>query len=276
MSSQQEIRPEAYLPLDELPPEDVIFGTSARMRLLRQYFEKLADTTAPVLISGETGTGKEVLARHLHRKSPWGNSPLLKLHCPSQRCSLTEEDPLGLTISGIVQALPAQQAGVSRQSLLLANVALLDPILQVNLLERLGEDPLIHIRRLDGCDLELRLICTTNQPLGRQVAGGRFQGELEHAIGVFRVDVPSLAQRRGDIPQVVSYLLDHFRRKLGIQRPAPSQQIFDQMNEYNWPGNFRQLENLVLRYVVQGRDDVFLRDCGTNSFPRGSTDGVCR
>lgn len=245
-----------------VPPEDVLFGTTPTVRALQRTADKLAVTTAPVLITGETGTGKEVLAKYLHRKSPWADSPFFKLSCPLFRFPPVEGDPLAKTIAdmnSLLRPTPARQTPI-HGTLLLDNIAFLDMVMQVRLLEKLSEKPILYIRLPKGEAIELRLICTANRPLDRLVRKGHFLRELDYLVRVFTLKLPPLRERREDLPQITSYLLDLYNRKFATPRLPPSPFIFERMRAYDWPGNLRELENLIMRYVVQGSDTVFIRE----------------
>lgn len=259
MKESDDIRHEVLHGLHGLPPEDVLFGTSSAMRTLREAAEKFAATTVPVLIAGETGTGKDVLALYLHRQSPWSASPFFKLSCPLFRCSPADEDPLAEAVADLVSTLepgwgeqPALHA-----TLLLDDVGFIDKVMQVRLLERLRESTVLPVRLPAGQALELRLLCTTNRPLDGIVRNGHFLRELYYLIGVFKLDLPPLRGRREDLARLTSYFLELYSRKLGLPRLPPSPLIFRRMHDYDWPGNLRELENLIMRYVVQGSETAF-------------------
>lgn len=233
------------------------------MREVRVVCEKLASAAAPVLICGEDGTGKEGLARQLHRMSPWSQAMLLRLDCAFFQCSLGEPDPLSRAIRERIPLRSPFPEGPDlnrRTSLLLDGVAMLDPVLQIALLDRLREDSLVQFTLSEGCRLELRLICTTDESLERDSARRRLLRELYQLIGVFRLELPPLRLRREDILPIADYLLELFSGRFEVRRPPVPRQVVEGMMKYEWPGNLRQLENLMLRYVVQGTTDVFLRE----------------
>jgi DNA-binding NtrC family response regulator len=251
-----------------LPPEDVLFGASRAMLAIREMADKLATAVAPILIEGETGTGKDVLVAYLHSKAP--ESPLFTLVGPLFEFPPVDDDPLSETIVEMVRTLGpdwVKQEAPLRGTLVLDDIAFLDMVMQVRLLEKVAENPLLRIQLPQDRLLELRLICTTNRPLQPQVKSGHFLRELYHLIRVFTLELPPLRERREDLPRLTSYFLEFYNRKFGAPRLPPSPQIFQKMSEYDWPGNVRELENLIMRYVVQGSEDVFAGELGAHGGP---------
>ncbi len=233
------------------------------MQAVRQASERAADTCVPLLIVGETGTGKEVLARLIHSKSPWGAAPFFKINCPVLRGSLGGGDPFGLAAIGtnLPAALEFGKGALGgRSTLFLNEVALLDPALQVRLLERLQQGSPIQISLPDGNSLELRVICATSYQLEREVEAGNFLRELWYLIKVVTLELPPLRERRNDIPGLTAYFLDYYNRKFHTWMPPPAQSIMDLVIPHSWPGNIRELENLIMRYVIQGAEEAFVSE----------------
>ncbi len=246
-----------------LPPEAIIFGSSEAMQAVRQALEKVVDTSAPVLIVGETGTGKEVLARLIHSKSPWGAAPFFKINCPVLRGSLAGSDPFDLAAisRNLPEAVEIGKGPLSGQGTLFLNeIALLDPALQVRLLERLQQGSPIRISLPDGNSLELRVICATSYQLEREVEAGNFLRKLWYLLKVVTLELPPLRERRDDIPELTAYFLDYYNRKFQTWMPPPAQSIMDLVIPQSWPGNIRELENLIMRYVIQGAEETFVTE----------------
>lgn len=263
MTDSNDVRYEVHHGQDGVPPQDIIFGVSTAMRTIREMADKFASIEAPILITGETGTGKEVLAKYLHGKSPWADRPFFKLSCPLFRFSPVEEDPLSEAIVDMISTTTSGQEEAQpplHGTLLLDDIPYIDMVLQVRLLEKLNENPLLQIQLPNARILQLRLICTANRSLEMLVREGHFLRELYHLIRVFTLDLPPLRQRREDLPRLTSYFLEVYSRKFGSPRIPPSPITFQRMSEYDWPGNLRELENLMMRYVVQGSEELFDRE----------------
>lgn len=265
MSPITEFRRQTDDPSVAAPPEGVFFGSSEGMQALRETSEKVATSSAPVLIVGETGTGKEILAEILHRKSPWHDRPMFKVNCAVLRGSITGYDPFS---DGIIASMaPAGAEGEQDRTILhgtifLNEIALLDPTLQVRLLEKMREGPLLRFNLPGNKGLELRVICSTSRRLQEDVEAGTFLRELHHLIRVVTLEIPSLRHRRIDIPQLTSYFLELYNRRFGAALPLPSRRVLRMMSEYDWPGNIRELENLIMRYVVRGSEEAFDGELG--------------
>ncbi len=250
----------------EMPPEELIFGGTEAMRAIHDGCIKLAATTAQGLIIGETGTGKDILARYIHLHSSWGEQPLIKLNCAVFRAPIAPDDSLREAILASVPPIGFQSqtaTATSRTTLFLNEIALLDPILQLRLVEKLRDGPLISVAMPDGKRLELRLLYATSRQLEAEVAAGHFLPELYSMIKAVTLELPPLRQRRKDIPPLVEYFLDYYRQRFGTKPPTVPAAIMKMMAEYEWPGNIRELENLIMRYVVQGSEEAFADELGS-------------
>jgi two-component system, NtrC family, response regulator AtoC len=255
---------------DQLPPESIIFGSSEAMQAIRRTLRNVAASSAPVLITGETGTGKEVLARQIHSFSPWRDWPLCKINCPIIRSSPGEDDPLGdsiIALGYLANRKVTESLVPPRTTLFLDEIALLDPALQIRLLERVEEGPLLRIVLPEDMSFELRLVCDTSRQLDQEVRAGSFLRGLYDTIKVVVAELLPLRERRGDIPQLTSYFLHYYNRKFQTRTPPPPARIMRLMSEYHWPGNIRELENLMMRYVVQGSEGAFTGELG-NQYSR--------
>ncbi len=252
--------------LQDFHPEEVIFGSSGGMQVVRQTLQKAALSGSPVLITGETGTGKEVMARLVHLQSPWRDGPFFKVNCPVLQGAAGGDDPLGCAAAAPAQMTGGEAGGggvSSRGTLFLNEIAFLNQTLQVRLLEKLQESPVFRVGLAEGNGLEFRIVCTTSQNLEREVSAGNFLRELYYLIRVVTVDLPPLRRRREDLPILVNYLLDRYNRRFQKSVPLPPQRILRMMSEYDWPGNIRELENLMMRYVVQGTPEAFQGELGS-------------
>ena len=239
-------------PAEALPPEEVIFGSSRVMMDIRRKLERGAPTSIPVLLQGETGTGKEVLARFVHRASGCVG-PFVKVNCAAVPGPLFESELFGYergAFTGAVETKPGRVDMARGGTLFLDEIGDLDLNLQAKLLQFLQDGSYYRIGGQVERRAEARVVCATNQTLYDAVKSGAFRQDLYYRISVLAAELPTLQDRRGDIPMLVGYFLDKYgrRHRPGI-RPL-SNPLLARLQELPWPGNIRQLENLVHRYVV--------------------------
>lgn len=243
----------------ELPPEHVIFGSSPAMALVRQKISKVATANVPVLIRGESGTGKEMVAKMLHRHSPWSGGPFVKVNCPAIPGTLLESELFGYekgAFTGAVGTKPGRVEMAHRGTLFLDEVGELEPALQAKLLQLLQDGQFCRIGAQEDLRVEVRIVCATNRNLEEEIEAGNFRQDLFYRINVVSIELPLLRERREDIPLLVDYFLSEYGAK--YKRPVRplSAGLMRALREYNWPGNIRELENLMKRYVILGSEDT--------------------
>lgn len=243
----------------ELPPEEVIFGTTRRMSEVRESLRKLADTGVPVLIHGESGVGKEIVAKLLHQWSPWEGTPFVKINCPSIPVTLIESELFGYekgAFTGAHDAKPGRVAQAHDGTLFLDEIAELDFGTQSKLLQLLQDGEYYPIGGKKEKRVDVRVICATNRDLQQEIELGHFRRDLFYRINVVNVKLPALRDRKCDIPALTDYLLrfysDRFNR---VPRPL-STNTFRALLQHTWPGNIRELENLIKRYVILGSEEA--------------------
>ena len=235
----------------DLFPE--IIGTSTAIRELVRLMESAAASPIAVLVEGETGTGKELVARGIHRASPRGEGPFLAVNCGAFTPELLESELFGHERGAFTGADRAHRGlfeTLSGGSILLDEVGAMPPAMQVKLLRVLQEGEILPVGATAGRRIDVRVISASNVSLEEEVARGRFRADLYYRLAAFPIRVPRLAERRGDIPALVDHLLHravvaHGKQVLGISPEARSLLI-----ECEWPGNVRQLKNEVERAVA--------------------------
>lgn len=238
-------------PVHELPPEDVIFGQTPGMQEIRRRIERLACTNIPILICGPRGSGKEVVSRLLHERSPWSRFPFLKVNCavtPQTLFTIAPQDELSWS--------PPSGEHLRYGTLFLDEVGELSTILQSRLIRLLQDGSLCRIRDREPQRLAGRIVCTTTQDLRARVRAGMFRSDLFYRINVLTIKLPALAERRTDIPLFLEYFLERFSRLYDRSAPALSEDLVCRLSEHNWPGNIRDLENVLREYVLFGSEDV--------------------
>lgn len=236
-------------------PEEAVFGCSTAMQTIRKKVSKLAGTAVPVLIEGESGTGKEVLARHIHDRSPFREGPFVKVSCAAIPDSLTESELFGFqkgAFTGAHDSKPGRIESAHQGTLYLDEIAELDPARQAKLLQVLQDGRFCRIGDHEETRVETRAICATNRNLEKEISGGRFRQDLYYRINVFHIFLPPLRERREDIPGIAQFLLSECIRRFGRPRPPLSQDAVRWMQMHPWPGNIRELENWITRYVLLG------------------------
>ncbi|MFZ0737624.1 MAG: sigma 54-interacting transcriptional regulator [Candidatus Acidiferrales bacterium] len=245
------------------PGDRVVFGKSEAMRTIRQKIEKVAATNVPVLIQGESGTGKEVLARLVHQLSPVAAGPFVKVNCAAIPGTLLESELFGFrkgSFTGAYATKPGRVEMAHGGTLFLDEIGELDSSLQAKLLQFLQDGIFCSIGDQEEKRVEARVICATNRRLEEEVEGGRFRADLFYRINVISIHLPRLRERREDIPQLVEFFLAQFNTRFQRSAAVPSRELMQAFQESEWPGNIRELENRVARYVILGSEDAFLNE----------------
>ena len=249
--------------LGEIPPEAVVFGQSEVMQALRSRLDKVASANVPVLIHGESGTGKDIIARLVHIRSPWKSGPLVKVNCPAIPGTLLESELFGYergAFTGAYGSKPGRVEMAHRGTLFLDEISELDMSLQSKLLQLLQDGQFCRIGAQADKKVEVRVVCATNRKLEDEIENGNFRQDLYYRINVVNLFMPPLRERRGDIDGLVSYFLEYYNRKYNCKARPLSSELKEILQRYHWPGNIRELENLVKRYVILGSEDVISND----------------
>jgi len=251
----------AQLSRSSLPPEEIIFGSSPQMIAIRERVEKIAAANVPVLLEGESGIGKDVLARYLHVRSPWSSGPFVKVNCPAVPGTLIESELFGYergAFTGANATKPGRVEMAHRGTLFLDEISELDFNLQSKLLQLLQDGQFSRIGSQQDKMVDVRVVCATNKLLRDEVASRNFRQDLYFRINVVRIHLPALRDRAVDIPLLSRYFLDYYNLKYNCRAKPLSAACLEQMQFYSWPGNIRQLENLIRRYVIIDSEDAIL------------------
>jgi len=246
-----------------LPPESVIFGQTPVMQDIRNKIERVAAADISVLISGESGTGKDIIARLLHAYSPWAKGPFVKVNCPAIPGTLLESELFGYekgAFTGAYGTKPGRVEMAHRGTLFLDEISELDASLQAKLLQLLQDGQFSRIGAQEDKRVEVRVVCATNRHLHTEIEHGRFRQDLFYRIAAMTIQLPPLRERAIDLPVICEYLLQYYNDKLNGRAPMLRAALLAKMQRYAWPGNVRQLENLIKRYVVMGSEDVILSE----------------
>ena len=249
--------------LGDIPPETVVFGRTDAMRSVRDRLNKVAAANVPVLIQGESGTGKDIIARMVHGLSPWKSGPYVKVNCPAIPGTLLESELFGYekgAFTGAYGSKPGRVEMAHRGTLFLDEISELDAALQSKLLQLLQDGQFCRIGAQEDKKVEVRVVCATNRRLEEEIENGTFRQDLFYRINVVNVYLPPLRERRADIPELVNYFLEFYNRKYNCRAKALSPELMSVLGKYHWPGNIRELENLIKRYVILGNEDAITSD----------------
>ena len=245
----------AYL-LDEIRSEhnlgDMV-GASPKFRELTERIQLVASTTATVLITGETGTGKELVARAIHNLSPRSNRPLVKINCAAISAGLVESELFG-HVKGAFTGATDRRVGrfeyADGGTLFLDEVTELPLETQAKLLRVLQEQEFEPVGSNRTLKVDVRLLAATNRNLAELVREGRFRMDLYYRLLVVPVDVPSLRERRDDVPLLAAHFVQRVSRQFGRRAERISEDMLRELLAYSWPGNIRELENFLARAIV--------------------------
>src|SRR6266436_8370051 len=242
-----------------LPPVHIIFGSSAMMQTIRQKVEKVASSGVPILIQGDNGTGKGLLARFIHNRSVAPDAAFVKVNCAAIPGTLLESELFGYEKGAFTGAYSCKAGRVELAhgcTLFLDGIDEIDMSLQAKLLQLLQDGQFSRIGGQEDKHVQLRVICATNRHLEQDITEGRFRQDLFYRINVVNIQLPSLRARVGDIASLVAYFLDvhQARHKVQVQPLSPA--VMRLLEKHPWPGNIRELENLIERYVILGSEDA--------------------
>ena len=241
--------------LDLVPPDPVLFGRSVAMAEVRRRAEKICRTNVPILLCGEGGTGKEALARWIHANSEYSSGEFVKVSCAAIPGTLLESELFGYeqgAFTGANVSKPGRVELAHRGTLFLDEIADLDLHLQSKLLQFLQDGTFSRIGDHAERRIDARLVCATNRDLDQETDAGRFRQDLFYRIHGFRLKLPTLRERREDIPVLAEYFRAHFEKQFATKADMFPPQMLDYLKNLNWPGNLRELSNGVARYVLIG------------------------
>ena len=242
---------------------DEIVGSSGTLQKVLSLVSKVAPTDATVLITGETGTGKELVARAIHRRSRRSSRAFVSVNCAAIPRDLIASELFGHEKGSFTGAL---QRRLGRFELAEGGTIFLDEVgelpaeTQIALLRVLQEHEFERVGGTHSIQTNVRVIAATNRNLQAAIQAGTFRSDLFYRLNVFPIDMPPLRERREDIPVLVEYFVDHCARKVGKNIQGITKESLDLLRSYPWPGNIRELQNVIERSVIMCETENFSVD----------------
>ncbi len=242
--------------------EDLVAGSQAMSRVF-DLIEDVAATDTPVLITGETGTGKELVARAIHARSGRAFGPFVAINCGAQAESLLESELFGHERGAFTGAVAARRGRLEMAdtgTLFLDEVGEIPSKMQIDLLRVLEEKAFSRIGGTERVETDFRLICATHRDLQIMINSGDFRQDFYYRINVISIPVPPLRERTGDVSLLAEYFLDRFSRETGKRLEGITSEGHQILSGYAWPGNVRELKNVIERAVVISRGKLIGAD----------------
>jgi DNA-binding NtrC family response regulator len=239
--------------MDKIAKFDNIIGESDSMQKIYTTIEDVADTDAPILILGETGTGKELVAKAIHVKSHRNNLPFVPLNCGALPDSLLESELFGYNRGAFTGASHSRKGFlevVSGGTLFLDEIGEISQKMQVDLLRVLQEKKITRLGETRQVDVDFRLLSATRQNLENKIREGGFRDDFFYRINIICIEVPPLRERKDDIPLLAYHFLEKYCQETTKKIDTIDQKTLRALGEYHWPGNVRELENAIERAVV--------------------------
>jgi len=240
-----------------------IIGDSEQINEIHNLIDKVAPTDARVLITGENGTGKELVAHHLHQKSKRSGSPFVEVNCAAIPSELIESELFGHIKGSFTSAIKDRTGKfeiANGGTLFLDEVADMSLAAQAKVLRALQENIIQRVGGDKDIKIDVRVIAATNKELTKEIEEGKFREDLYHRLAVILIKVPSLKERKNDIPLLVDYFTQNLRAEQGLDPKIFSKSAIDRLMNYPWTGNIRELRNVVERLMILGSDPVTVDD----------------
>ncbi len=236
-----------------------IVGESPEIKKVFRLVTQVAYSDSTVLILGETGTGKELIARAIHNSSTRKNKLMIKVNCAALPANLIESELFGHekgSFTGAIDKRIGKFELANNGTLFLDEIGELTADVQAKLLRALQEKEIERVGGKNTIKVDVRIIAATNRDLEKLMDEGKFRSDLYYRLNVFPITIPPLRNRREDIPQLVSYFILHYAKKAGKKINTISNSVLDELTKYDWPGNIRELEHLIERSVLLASTDT--------------------
>ena len=248
-----------------------MIGDSNPIKKIKETIEKVAPTDARVLITGENGVGKELVARWLHEKSSRGSGPMVEVNCAAIPGELIESELFGHEKGSFTSAIK-QRIGKFEQAnggtLFLDEIGDMSLSAQAKVLRALQEGKITRVGADKDINVDVRVVAASNKDLLKEVEDKNFRLDLYHRLGVIIVHVPSLNERREDIPLLIEYYLDMIATEYGQTKKVIEKNAMELLTQYNWTGNIRELRNVVERLIILSGKNITLEDVENYVLPK--------
>ena len=236
-----------------------VFSRNSRMSLIYEQIKKIAQSKASVLIQGESGTGKELIARAIHFHSPRCGNPFIRVNCAALAETLLESELFGHergAYTGAISKHTGRFELANEGTLLLDEISEISPNIQAKLLRVLEEEEIERVGGEKTIKIDVRIVATTNRNLMNEIQKGTFREDLFYRLNVVPIYLPPLRERREDIPLLVDYYLRKYSLENNAVAKSIDKEVMDYLCQYNWPGNIRELKNIIQRAVVMGSHEA--------------------
>jgi two-component system response regulator AtoC len=258
-----------YTPPARTAPQSTktFLGNNAHMKEIQELIGQIGWSEVPVLIQGETGTGKEVLARELHAQSPRAQKPFLKLNCAALPSELVESELFGYergAFTGAFQKKIGMFEMADNGTILLDEIGDMDVRLQAKLLQVLQDHEFQRIGGKETIRVNVRVLAATHRDLEKAIADGTFREDLYYRLNVINLQMPPLRDRKDDIIPLAEFLIRKHGMK-GVPAPTITQDLQHAMMTYHWPGNVRELENFVRKFIILRNSEMLARELRSKS-----------
>ncbi len=243
--------------------EETFISVSEKMERVKEISIQVADTDVTVLVHGESGVGKEVVARFLHRKSRRSKKPFIKVNCAALPTELLESELFGYekgAFTGAVKLKPGKFEFANKGTIFLDEIGEMSLAIQAKLLQVLQDGEFSRLGGKDDVIVDVRVIAATNKDLEQEVRERRFREDLFYRLNVVNIHIPPVRERPEEIPVLAKFFFQKFKRKYNKNVPDLSEDLLRQFSAYRWQGNVREMENMIKRVIVLGEESFVLRE----------------
>jgi two-component system response regulator AtoC len=241
----------------------LLIGASQKMKAVYEKIDKIATSSATVLISGETGTGKELVAREIHSRSDRCGGPFICVNCAALPDTLLESELFGYekgAFTGALTQKPGRMEIAAGGTLLLDEIGDMSPLMQTKLLRVLEDKKVVHLGGNKEITIDVRIMAATNKDLAQRCDDGVFRQDLYYRINVLNIALPPLREHREDITEIAHFFVAHYCQKDNRPAMTLSNDTIASLMAYEWPGNIRELENVIARAVAMASGTIIQPD----------------
>ena len=242
-----------------------MIGESKPIVEIKEMIEKVAPTDARVLITGENGTGKEVVARWLHEKSERSSGPFVEVNCAAIPSELIESELFGHEKGAFTSAIKQRKGNFEQAesgTLFLDEIGDMSLSAQAKVLRALQENKIMRVGGEKDISVNVRVVAATNKNIPEEIKNGAFREDLYHRLSVILIEVPSLNDRKDDIPLLIDYFTEQICQASGIPLKSFAKEALNALEKINWTGNIRELRNVVERLIILSGDKITAKDVG--------------